>query len=1057
MPESKTPPEQARVPTPDSGVPAVAVTTPTGPGTEGTISGTIVEVGREHIRLDIDGDPAKIYASELMLDIGEQPADRYALGQTFSMFVFQMAPDPDSGATQYSIRRAADYLERLAALKEGSVVTGTVVQTYDIGIEIDVDGLRGNCVGEEIGLPVGQSPHNHFKPGDTAEVLVLDIFYGNRDLSLSLRRNQPDYLESFERFRARFSVGDIVTATASITFVSDNGIELDVNGVVGGVPPSELVLDPGQSITDRYSVGDTVEAFVWLISPTERSLILSLKRNQPDYLESFERFSTGEIVTTTVTSVFNNAIELDVDGVIGLAYSDELMLDPGQTIADRYSVGDTVEAFVWSISPTDRGLLLSLKRNQPDYLESLERFNTGDIVTTTVTSVFNNAIKLVGDGVIGLAYSAELLLDPGQTIADRYFVGDTVEAFVLRSGLTGGDLMLSLKRNQPGYLDAFNRFSIGDVVHQASVTHVSDYGYGIVLDVNGVNGWINADELPLADGQEPADLYSVGDHLSNLFVWRINNDRSISLSVRRNAPGYMDRLEAHNIGDVVTGIVTRALLDSIWVRVNGIIGWIDTRELLLSDGETAIDRYADGDIVEVLIYMRDLKSRHLLLSVRRNAPDYIEEPISHGMTINVVFSELVPGGVMVLAEGHKVFIPHHELALSPGGNPQLGILSTSDDPRHDTLVTLSAVVITTSLQGIPLALSHRRALQGYADEVKKLTPGTVIPNAVVIPEAATLDDEHRVAVDLGPITGFIQEEELNPDAAVEFIKFEANNKHGVVIESVDHKEGYAIVSREGFNIRWQRLAINLSEGSECDGILKQIMKSTALFDLGFGLLGEMPWEPRPSAPAMVTFEDIGKTVPVRVTAIDRTEHFIRLEHRDQEIHQLITGGESQSLEFKASLRRSPRSREDDPNASYGVLKSIVGFLNSWDGGTLIIGVDDTGNPIVDGEGKTNISAMEIDGYRNEDEMLRSLRDQIKKRIAISAFELLDISFVHYRDIRVIHVNCSPAEEATWLKGGRSGKSKQQEFFLRTPAATDPLEGRDLVEFVTQRFGGGERP
>ena len=583
---------------------------------------------------------------------------------------------------------------------------------------------------------------------------------------------------------------------------------------------------------------------------------------------------------------------------------------------------------------------------------------------------------------------------------------------------------------------------------------------GVAVRVGSVIGWIGVVDLPLAIGQAPADLYSVGDYLWlwNLFIWQIDRGaRSLGLSVRRNAPGYLDRFDAHKVGDVVTSTIAVVESGGIWVNINGIIGWVGAHELLLSDGETATDRYAVGDIIEALIYMRDLESRHLLLSVRRNTPDYIEEPISRGMTINVIFSEVVPGGIMVLAEGHKMFIPHHELALSPGGNPRFSTLSTTDNSRHDALITLRVAVIATNQRGAPSLLSYRKALEGYADVVKNLSFGVVVPNAVVIPEAAMPDGEHRAAVDLGPITGFIREEELSPDAAAKLSKFEANNEYSVVIESIDHEEGSAIVSREGFDARWQELAANLAEGSECDGILGQILKNTAIFDLGSGLLGEMPWESRPGAPAIVSFGDIGKVIPVRVTAIDRAKYFIGLEHRDQEIHHLIVRGESQSLEFKASLRRSPRSREDDPKASYGVLKSIVGFLNSWDGGTLIIGVDDTGNPIADREGKTNISAMEIDGYATEDEMLRSLKEQIKNRIGASTFEFLDISFVHYRDIRIIRVNCSPAEEATWLKGGRSGKSKQQEFFLRTPAATDPLEGRDLVDFVTKRFGEGGRP
>ena len=78
-----------------------------------TVVGTVLEVEREFIWIETEGTRARLYASELMLGIGEVPADRYAPGDRFEAFVFQMGPDPESGAPQFSIRRATPYPDAL--------------------------------------------------------------------------------------------------------------------------------------------------------------------------------------------------------------------------------------------------------------------------------------------------------------------------------------------------------------------------------------------------------------------------------------------------------------------------------------------------------------------------------------------------------------------------------------------------------------------------------------------------------------------------------------------------------------------------------------------------------------------------------------------------------------------------------------------------------------------------------------------------------------------------------------------------------------------------------
>ena len=836
-----------------------------------------------------------------------------------------------------------------------------------------------------------------------------------------------------------YRVGDIVSGT--VTSVDSPGILVDVDGVTGVILDSDLPLADGRAPADLYSQGEHLaDLFVWGIAHGQHALALSVRRNTPGYADALDSHSVGDIVSGTITDVSSDGIWVNVNGVIGLIRAGELLLADGQVPSDLYSAGNHMAGLFLGQINDDRSLALSVRRNSPGYTDTLASHSVGDIVSGTILEVLSVGILVIVNGVIGQINASELLLADGQVPSDLYSAGEHMADLFLWQINDSRSLALSVRRNSPGYADALASYSVGNIV---SGTITSVHSTGIQVDVNGVIGFVNTFELPLAEGQIPSDLYSAGEHMADLFLWQINDNRSLALSVRRNTPSYADALDNHSVGDIVSGTITNVSSGGIWVNVNGIIGWIFADELPLADGQTPAYLYAIGDhLPDLFIWQIDREARDFLLS---NRPRHDEDgPHIQGQQIKAVVRGDRSGGINVLVANTKIFIPNHELDCSP--EQQL---------HFERNTKIDVVVLEVGNDGLANRLSHRRTLDTWVDQTNYLITGGLVSNAVVIPKDAMPDDEQRVAVDLGPITGYIREEEFSPADAAEYTSFNANRPLGVVIESVDHEEGSAIVSLENFDARYQELADGISENNECDAILRWIARNIAVFDLGSGLLGEMAWEPSPGAPAIVSFEDIGKTIPVRVTEVDRAGHFIRLDHRDQEIHQLVMRGESQSLEFKASLRRSPRTGEDDPKASYGVLKSIVGFLNSWDGGTLIIGVDDAGAPIIGEKGA--IDAIAVDGYDDEDEMLRALKDQIKNRIGASVFDLLDISFIHYRDTRIIRVDCSPAEEETWLKGGRSGKSKEEEIFLRMPASTDRLMGRDLVDFVKQRFGARGRP
>lgn len=151
---------------------------------------------------------------------------------------------------------------------------------------------------------------------------------------------------------------------------------------------------------------------------------------------------------------------------------------------------------------------------------------------------------------------------------------------------------------------------------------------------------------------------------------------------------------------------------------------------------------------------------------------------------------------------------------------------------------------------------------------------------------------------------------------------------------------------------------------------------------------------------------------------------------DGEIAEMIAAGESTTVEFRAILRGSRGDRKPEQ----AVLKSIAAFLNT-DGGTLVIGVDDDGNPLgLDGDGFLD----------NEDQMARYLSGFVSDRLGAGVWGNIDIEFASYQGRRILVIRCT--QSSTPILVG-----EDDEFYARIGPTTRRLTPREMVDYVRIRF------
>ena len=322
--------------------------------------------------------------------------------------------------------------------------------------------------------------------------------------------------------------GDIVTGI--VTSTGSPGLVLDLNGTTGFVYESEIPLAAGETSSDRYAIGDQVDALILWIDPDDYHLMLSVSRISPDYLEAYMAFNIGDIVTGTVMGIDPEGLNLDVNGVDGWIPNCELSLADGEELSNHYAVGDRVRALVLFIDSVDRGLSLSARRASPNYEKAFATFDTGDIVTGTITGTNLGFLNLDINGVSGRVFN----FNNSEIPSDRYIVGAKIRALILSVNSVDRDLWLSIRRASPIYEEAFATFDTGDIVTGI----VTDTRPGLLdLDVNGVDGWISDSDLPLIEGKMPSEHYAIGDQVTVLVEFVDSEYRCLKLSIHNIGSG----------------------------------------------------------------------------------------------------------------------------------------------------------------------------------------------------------------------------------------------------------------------------------------------------------------------------------------------------------------------------------------------------------------------------------------------------------------------------------------------------------------------------------------
>lgn len=163
------------------------------------------------------------------------------------------------------------------------------------------------------------------------------------------------------------------------------------------------------------------------------------------------------------------------------------------------------------------------------------------------------------------------------------------------------------------------------------------------------------------------------------------------------------------------------------------------------------------------------------------------------------------------------------------------------------------------------------------------------------------------------------------------------------------------------------------------------------------------------------------------------------------LSDLLAVGESQTLEFKSTARWNLHTGQSDKKMEHVIAKTVCGFLNA-EGGTLLIGVDDSGSVLgLSHDLKTLGSKSNLDGFE------LFLRQQLDNNLSMQTAGIVRIRFEHAAGEDVAVVSVAASGKPVFCKPHEGGNAAT-EFWVRIGNATKQLHGDDMVDYQSSHWG-----
>ncbi len=357
-----------------------------------------------------------------------------------------------------------------------------------------------------------------------------------------------------------------------------------------------------------------------------KEVVPSMDEFQAEIDASLTRVDGGDIVDCKIITLNDEEVIVNLGYLAdGLITKEELLLEPGQTIADAYVVGQELKAEVLTMNDGEGNVLLSEKKAvQVIVWDELEvHFKEQTTLTVTLSEV-------VKGGLIAMIKGIRAFM-PASMVAARYvedlneFVGKELKVHVKDFDRQDRKVIISHKEIDRKLREEAKKNFFVDVKkdQEFSGTVKKLMNFGAFVDLGGVDGLVHINEMSWKRIKHPSDVMKEGD-VVDVYIIDVDREKEkISLGLKNIGDNPWDTIfDTFTIGQVYEGEVVRLANFGAFVRIgDGIEGLVHISEISHDRIGSPADVLTQGQKVNVKILNIEKSSQKISLSIKETTED----------------------------------------------------------------------------------------------------------------------------------------------------------------------------------------------------------------------------------------------------------------------------------------------------------------------------------------------------------------------------------------------------------------------------------------------------
>jgi small subunit ribosomal protein S1 len=513
---------------------------------------------------------------------------------------------------------------KIELLKEGSVITGTIMEIRPTEVVIDFGGKAEGTIPAHEFLDLSE-----LEIGSDIEVFLerLEDRFGNPQLSF----DKAEQKKNWEKIVNTCEEGSVITGR--VRSKVKGGLVVNI-GVDAFLPSSQVDIQAPKNL-DQF-VGQTFDFKVVKINRERKNIVVSRRelieeRRQDKKREILSKIIPGETRRGMVKNITDYGAFIDLDGLDGLLHITDMSWGRVSHPSEMVKTGEEITVCIIDIDEKRERVSLGLKQlssNPWDEIESKFPINA-KVRGKVVNLVPYGAFVELEEGVEGLVHVTEMswtkrITKPGEVLN----VGDEVDAVVLGIQKDDQKISLGLRQLEVNPWDmATHNYPPGARV-RGKIRNLTSYGAFVELE-EGIDGMVHVSDMSWTRKiNHPSEMVKKGDEVDAIVVEVDVENQRISLGMKQLTQDPWEDIDRlYKLGDVIKGKVARVAGYGAFIELeHEIDGLVHISQINEERIEKVKDYLNEGEEVTARVIKIDKDERRIGLSIK--AANYDEDALA---------------------------------------------------------------------------------------------------------------------------------------------------------------------------------------------------------------------------------------------------------------------------------------------------------------------------------------------------------------------------------------------------------------------------------------------